>query len=276
MDERATDGPREDAVDTTRDLDADAPGAAAGLRPAQRERRARTYGRHVALAAGISGLVLAVLLGGVIMLRNGGLPFEVDEEWAEDVLGLHGSFGDLLAYFMNWLGGGFVAVFVIPVGVAVVLIIMRRPWGALYFIVASAASAGVVQLLKELFGRARPEDMLVVSDYGSFPSGHVANAATISVAIGVIVPVVWVWVAGAGYTVLMAISRTYLGAHWFSDTVGGLFVGAGVALVLWAVFAVPLERERLAWLARASERNAARAQAHVTPPGHPGPPSSPG
>lgn len=276
MDERATDGPREDAADTTRNLDADAPGAAAGLRPAQRERRARIYGRHVALAAGISGLVLAVLLGGVIMLRNGGLPFEVDEEWAEDVLALHGPFGDLLAYFMNWLGGGFVGVFVIPVGVAVVLIILRRPWGALYFIVASASSAGVVQLLKDLYGRARPEEMLVASDFGSFPSGHVANAATISVALGVIVPVIGVWVAGAGYTMLMAASRTYLGVHWFSDTVGGLFVGAGVALVLWAVFAVPLERERLAWIARASERNAARAQAHVTPPGHPGPPSSRG
>jgi membrane-associated phospholipid phosphatase len=64
----------------------------------------------------------------------------------------------------------------------------------------------------------------------------------------------------------MALTRTYLGAHWFTDTVGGLLVGAGVALVLWAAFAVPLERERLAWIARASERNAARAQAHITPP----------
>ena len=266
MDERANGDPREDAVHTTRDLDADAPGAAAGLLPAQRERRARTYGRRVALTAGISGLVLAVLIGGIVMLRNGGLPFEVDEEWAEDVLALHGSFGDFFAYSMNWLGGGFVGVFVIPVGVAVVLVIMRRPWGALYFIVASAASAGVVRLLKVLFGRARPEDMLVVSDYGSFPSGHVANAATISVAIGIIVPIIGVWIAGAAYTLLMALTRTYLGVHWFTDTVGGLLVGAGAALLVWAVFAVPLERERLAWIARVSERNAARAQAHITPP----------
>ena len=266
MDERATDSSREDGDDTTRNLDADAPGASAGLLPAQRERRARSYGRRVAVTAGIAGLVLAVLLGGVVMLRNGGLPFEVDEEWAEDVLGFHGPVGDLIAYFMNWLGGGFVGVVVIPVGVGIVLVIARRPWGALYFIVASAASAGVVQLLKDLYGRARPEDMLVSSDFGSFPSGHVANAATIAVALGVIVPVVWVWVGGAVYTVLMAITRTYLGVHWFTDTVGGLLVGAGVALIVWAVFAVPLERERLAWIARASERNAARAQSHITPP----------
>jgi undecaprenyl-diphosphatase len=111
--------------------------------------------------------------------------------------------------------------------------------------------------------------MIVTSDFGSFPSGHVANAATIAVALGVIVPRVWVWVLGAVYTVLMAISRTYLGAHWLSDTIGGLLVGAGVALVLWAVFAARLERERLARLAWVSARNAEAAQAHVTPPAHP-------
>ena len=108
--------------------------------------------------------------------------------------------------------------------------------------------------------------MIVASDYGSFPSGHVANAATIAVAFGVIFPHVWVWVLGAVYKALMAASRTYLGANWLSDTIGGLLVGAGVALLLGAVVAVPLERERLARLERVSARNAARAQAHVTPP----------
>jgi hypothetical protein len=46
-------------------------------------------------------------------------------------------------------------------------------------------------------------------------------------------------------------------------------VGVGVALVLWAVFAARLERERLARLAWVSARNAAQAQAHVTPPARP-------
>ena len=208
----------------------------------------------------------AALLGVVIMARSGGLPFAFDEEWAEELFGLRGPVGDVFAYFMNALGGGVVGVFAVPVLVAMALLIMRRPWGALYFVLASAATAGVVQVLKNLFGRARPEDIIVTSDFGSFPSGHVANAAAIAVALGVIVPIVWVWVAGGIYTVLMAVSRTYLGAHWLSDTLGGALVGAGVALVLWAVLATPLERERLAWIARVSLRNAARAQGHVTPP----------
>ena len=213
----------------------------------RRSRCARTLGRRAALTSGVAAVLAAVLLGAVVMIRQGGVPFEIDEEWAEEVLTLRGPFGDTVALFMNWLGGGFVGVFLVPVGVAVVLLLMRRPWGALYFIVASAASAGVVQVLKHLFGRVRPEDMIVVSDFGSFPSGHVANAATIAVVVGVIVPRAWVWVVGAVYTALMAYSRTYLGAHWLTDTLGGALAGAGVALLLWAALAGPLERERVAW-----------------------------
>jgi membrane-associated phospholipid phosphatase len=245
------------------------------LRPAQREARAQRLGRRVPFVSGVVAVVAAALLGVVIMARSGGLPFAFDEEWAADLVELRGPVGDVFAYFMNALGGGVVGVFVVPVVAAVALLVARRPWGALYFIVASAASALVVQVLKNVFGRARPEDIMVTTDTGSFPSGHVANAATIAVALGVIVPAAWVWVLGGVYTVLMAVSRTYLGAHWLSDTIGGLLVGAGVALVLWALFAAPLERERLAWIARVSARNAARAQAHITPPAHPGPPSSP-
>ncbi len=233
---------------------------------ADREEKAQYRGHRAALIAGIAALVAAALLGFVIMTRLDGLPLEFDEEWAEEVLSLRGPVGDVFAYLMNALGGGWFAVFVVPIATAVVLLVMRRPWAAAYFIVASAASAGVVRLLKYLFGRDRPEDMIVVSDYGSFPSGHVANAAVIAVAFGVIFPHVWVWVLGAVYTLLMAVSRTYLGAHWLSDTIGGLLVGAGVALLVWAVMAVPLERERLARLERISERNAAQAQARITPP----------
>lgn len=239
------------------------------LRPAQREAKAQWVGRRVPLVSGAGGIVVAALLGVVIMARSGGLPFEFDEEWAEDLVEIRGPVGDLFGYFMNMLGGGVAGVFVVPVVTAVILLVVRRPWAALYFLVASAGSAGVVQILKRSFMRARPEDILVTSDTGSFPSGHVGNAATIAVALAVILPYVWVWVLGAVYTILMAISRTYLGAHWLSDTIGGLLVGAGVALVVWGLFAVPLERERLARLARVSARNAERAQAHVTPPARP-------
>ncbi|WP_354242909.1 phosphatase PAP2 family protein [Agromyces sp. PvR057] len=236
------------------------------LSPPQRTVRVRRMGRRVPLIAGGIAVVLGALLGLVIAVRAGGLPLGIDEEWSVELIETRSAWADAFALFMNMLGGGIVGVIVIPVAITIALIALRRPWAAFYFALASAASALVVQVLKEWYGRPRPEDMMVTSDFGSFPSGHVANAATIAVALGVIFPRVWVWVAGAIYTVLMAISRTYLGVHWLTDTIGGALVGAGVALVLWAALAVPLERERLARLARISERNAAFAQAHVTPP----------
>ena len=80
-------------------------------------------------------------------------------------------------------------------------------------------------------------------DFGSFPSGHSSNAALVATALGIIFMRTWVWVAGAVYTVLMMLSRTYLGAHWISDTIGGMLVGAGVAVIVWAPFANKLYRE---------------------------------
>ncbi|WP_136706482.1 phosphatase PAP2 family protein [Agromyces sp. H66] len=236
------------------------------LRPEQREAKAQRLGRRIPVVSGISAVIAAALLGLLVTVRSGELAFEFDEEWAEDVLEFRGPIGDVFSFFMNGLGGGIVGVFVVPIAVASALLIARRPWAALYFVAASAVSAGVVQLLKNLFGRARPEDIIVLSDFGSFPSGHVANAATIAVTIGIIVPYTWVWVLGGAYTLLMAVSRTYLGAHWLSDTIGGILVGVAAALLMWAAFAAPLERERLQRLTEVSARNAARAQAHVTPP----------
>ena len=84
-----------------------------------------------------------------------------------------------------------------PLGGAIALIIVKRPWSAAYFLTAEAVSAGGVQVLKHLFGRVRPEDIIVVSDYGSYPSGHVANAATLATAAVVLFPRVWVVLVGA-------------------------------------------------------------------------------
>jgi membrane-associated phospholipid phosphatase len=42
----------------------------------------------------------------------------------------------------------------------------------------------------------------------------------------------------------MMVSRTYLGAHWISDTIGGMLIGVGVAVILWAPFAFLLYREQ--------------------------------
>ena len=195
------------------------------------------------LVTGGALTVLSCLLGWWIFSR-GEQPFAVDVWWNALATSW---WNPVLAGFsrvMNWVGGGWFGVLVVPIAGAVGLVLLRRPWAAAYFLAAEAVSAAGVQVLKHLFGRVRPEDILVVSDYGSYPSGHVANAATIAVAAVVIFPRVWVGGVGAVWVILMAFSRTYLHAHWLSDTLGGALVGAGAALLVAAAFAVPMVRER--------------------------------
>ena len=145
---------------------------------------------------------------------------------------------------MNWIGGGISGIAIVPLVIIAGLLIWRRPWASLYFVCATIASALVVLVIKNLVGRPRPTDILVTADVGSFPSGHSANAALIATTLGIIFWRTWVWIVGAAYTLLMMLSRTYLGAHWISDTVGGMLVGVGLAVIIWAPFAFVLYRER--------------------------------
>jgi undecaprenyl-diphosphatase len=167
----------------------------------------------------------------------------LDELVLNDFVNIRSNFFTLPALAMNFIGGGWFGVLVVPLGGALAFLIAKRRWAALYFIAASAASAGVVQLLKVTFGRARPTEILVTADLGSFPSGHVANAATLAVVLIILLQRRWVWFVGIIYTILMILSRTYLGAHWLSDTIGGALIGVGVAVIVWAPFARKLFAE---------------------------------
>lgn len=206
-------------------------------------RTARKVTRRWPLISAVVAIAVAAALGGLIAIR-GNSALEADTEWLEDILDERSAWLDTPALLLDWLGGGVVGIFVVPLAVVLILCVLRRFWAALYFAIASALSAGLVQLLKGTFERPRPLEMMVLSDAGSFPSGHVANAATIAVTLGIIVSRVWVWAAGVAYTILMLLSRTYLGVHWLTDTIGGALLGAGVAVLVWAPFATRLERER--------------------------------
>ncbi len=190
---------------------------------------------------GVALMGAAVVLGILIAIEAD--PLDIDTWWNGGVSNWAPGLAQL-AFALDFVGGGWVATYVVPLGGALLLVAMRRPWSGLCFVVASAVSAGLVQVLKSIFGRVRPEEMLVISDHGSYPSGHTANAATIAVVAVVLFPRIWVAVLGGVWLLVMAFSRTQVHAHWLSDTFGGAMFGAGAALVVTAIFTVPLLKER--------------------------------
>ena len=94
----------------------------------------------------------------------------------------------------------------------------------------------LIGVLKGIYDRARPPGSLVATSGASFPSGHsVAATVTVVAAVIALVPpgrarVAW-GAAATVFSVLMALSRAYLGAHWLSDALAGVLLGASCALL---------------------------------------------
>lgn len=205
---------------------------------------ARTISRRWPLISGITGVAAVLVLGAIIAVR-GNTALEADTEWMDEILEHRHPAWEIPSLVMNFIGAGWFA-FAVPIVAIVVLLIRRDKWSALYVALAVGISAALVQGIKAFFERPRPLDQLVLIDSGSFPSGHTANAATLAVVAAILVPKLWVWIAGPIYVVVMLLSRTYLGVHWLSDTIGGLVLGAAVAIVIWAPLASRLHRESVA------------------------------
>jgi membrane-associated phospholipid phosphatase len=139
-----------------------------------------------------------------------------------------------IARALNVIGGGVVTI---PLRILVALWLMfRRRWRAFGTWILTWISAEVVLTgAKAFFHRGRPPDPVVATIGHSFPSGHaVAGAATAVALVLVMIPPGRArrrWeITAVAFAFVMALSRVYLDAHWFSDVVAGVLLGAGVAL----------------------------------------------
>ena len=190
--------------------------------------------RRLSLVIGLAAIAVAVGLGVLIVVRPGVI-VALDEAWNIE-MGEWRS-GPLVGFalVMNFLGGGWFATFVVPLGTALIALLLRGWRAAGFALIAFLAGVLLVQIVKNALGRPRPQDLLVASDFGSFPSGHTANAAAIAVVLWFLFPRLATLIVGAVWVVAMGFSRTVLSVHWFSDTVGGALIGAGTALVTAAV-----------------------------------------
>ncbi len=148
----------------------------------------------------------------------------------------------------------------LPVRIAIAgLLALRRRWWHLgAFAAAIVVSEVLIGVLKGIYGRARPPGSLVATSGASFPSGHaVAASVTVVAAVIALVPAgrrrAWWGGAAVAFSILVGLSRAYLGAHWLSDAVAGILLGMSCALVT-ALLAGQIQRLRLGRSAAAMEQ----------------------
>jgi membrane-associated phospholipid phosphatase len=200
------------------------------------------------LTLGVILLLVTAAFAAAVLARPARPVFQgIDDAWLGLMGGPHDGLCAAVAAVLNRLGGPLGVV--IPFGLLIALAIRRR-WRSLLFLLTTYGLGNfvVVQALKSGVDRPRPAHPLVRVDHGSFPSGHSAGTALLVVVVGVLFISetrrrAW-WAFGVALTIAMMWSRTWLHAHWLSDTLAGATTGAGTALVLWRLFSPLLTRER--------------------------------
>lgn len=149
-----------------------------------------------------------------------------------------------MARDLTALGGFTILTGVTLVAFGVALFADRRRL-ALLGVAAIVVGAVLMSLLKQGFDRPRPalvEHGTLVHN-ASFPSGHAMMAAMVYLTLGILLARTqpkkrvraFIVIISMLITLLVGISRVYLGVHWPTDVVAGWMLGGAWALLFWLV-----------------------------------------
>ncbi len=144
---------------------------------------------------------------------------------------------------VTWLGS---AAALYPATLVLALYWWRRErdWRAGAMLAASlAGSTALYNVFKRIVERPRPpaSDALGAYSHWSFPSGHATQCMAFFAMLLVLVSFAGrarlrLWsIAAAAVVLAVGASRVYLGAHWFTDVLGGYALGAAWVSLLTAV-----------------------------------------
>ncbi|MGX9938186.1 phosphatase PAP2 family protein [Advenella kashmirensis] len=190
----------------------------------------------------LAALACALFLLILINVRIDGRLFAVDQSiyrqlqlwrtsWLDDILITVTQLGDTL-------------MVTVITGVITLWLLIRKSWRtAGYWLLTIIGSAIINTSIKAAIVRTRPGDMMYSgwSAY-SFPSGHTtSNIVLYGLLCILIYPCIEKRAAriltvfcAMGFALLIAASRIYLGAHWFSDVLGGILVSTLILCVAGA------------------------------------------
>ena len=137
--------------------------------------------------------------------------------------------------------------FLITITLAVIgfLLLQKKKGMALFTFVAVSGGLLLSTALKHIFDRPRP-DLVSHEVYvgtASFPSGHSMLSAVVFLTLGGLLArytrqkrlKIYVLSLSILASLLVGISRIYLGVHWPSDVLAGWTAGASWALLCWAI-----------------------------------------
>lgn len=139
--------------------------------------------------------------------------------------------------------GGF-AVLALIVLLACGYLAVIKKWGdAALLLIATLGGTAISEGLKMGFNRPRPDLVahVVETTSMSFPSGHAMLSAVTYLTLGVLLARTQERKRVRGYilggaivlTLLIGVSRVYLGVHWPTDVLAGWCLGAAWALACW-------------------------------------------
>ena len=139
---------------------------------------------------------------------------------------------------------GSIAVLSVIVLIVVGLVLsLRQRREALVLLIAAGGGLVMTAFLKDLFGRARPEAIYraVEVSRSSFPSGHAMLSAVVYLSLGALcagyvrprLVKTYIMAVAMTLTLLVGVTRIYLGVHWMTDVLAGWSVGAAWATACW-------------------------------------------
>ncbi|WP_188584109.1 phosphatase PAP2 family protein [Azorhizobium oxalatiphilum] len=141
--------------------------------------------------------------------------------------------------------GGTTVLTLMTLAVICFLLMVRKHHTAILVTVSVAGGALISSLLKWGISRPRPDlvphGMEVYSQ--SFPSGHSMMSAVVYLTLGAVLArtqaslrvKTFLFGIAIALTVVVGISRLYLGVHWPTDVLGGWTLGAAWAALCWLV-----------------------------------------